>query len=196
MEGAARVSRQSAGGRRQARRHLQGPGAEPEPVHLRRRRLGLEGTFVNGSFSTANFLGLGETVGPYRCRRGSAPATTSSRSPSRTSWIAPSLPASTSFCAVSPTTARRTSSATRSRTRGSRSRAASRVGRFARLFGSYGYQIVDIYGVDQKQLAALGLSSASYLQKGRRYESRLTPILGSQHRRQPVHAASRTRSKP
>ena len=38
MEGAPELQPERAG-RRQARRHLQGGGAEPQPVHLRRRRL-------------------------------------------------------------------------------------------------------------------------------------------------------------
>jgi len=49
------------------------------------------------------------------------------------------------------------------------------VTRFSRLFASYGYQIVDIYDLDKTQLERLGLSAASYLQTGRRHESRLTP---------------------
>ena len=134
----------------------------------------LEGTFINASFSTANFLGLGETLSLY--------AQTGQRT--RNYQVAITEP----YFLDRPITAgfdvflRRVTYYSAQnfvgyseQDQGISLTSGFPVGRFARLLGSYAYQIVDLYDIDQKQLAALGLSSASYLQSGRRYESRLTP---------------------
>ncbi len=135
---------------------------------------GLEGTFINGSFSTANFLGLGQTM--------TLSAQTGRRS--RNFQVGITEP----YVLDRPITAgfdvflrRITYFSTPNfvgfseQDQGLSLTSGFSVGRFTRLFASYGYQIVDIYGVDQVRLRALGLEGASYLQKTRRFESRVTP---------------------
>jgi outer membrane protein insertion porin family len=135
---------------------------------------GLEGTFINGSFSTANFFGLGQTM--------TLTAQTGRRS--RNFQVGITEP----YFLDRPITAgfdvflrRITYYSTPNfvgfseQDQGLSLTSGISVGRFSRLFASYGYQIVDIYGIDQQRLTALGLTDASYLQKSRRFESRVTP---------------------
>jgi outer membrane protein insertion porin family len=137
---------------------------------------GLEGTFLNGSFATTNFLGLGETL--------NVSAQTGQRS--RNYQLAVTEP----YLFDRPITAgldvflrRLTYVSSGSfvgysqQQQGVTLTSGFPVARFSRLYASYGYQIVDIYDVDRAQIERLGLSAADSLQPGRRFESRLAPTL-------------------
>ncbi len=58
------------GGREQGRRHLQGPGAEPQPVHLRRRRLRLRRRLHQRLVLDHQLPGRGRDVPDLRPERG------------------------------------------------------------------------------------------------------------------------------
>ena len=151
---------------------------------------GLEGTFVNASFSTTNFLGAGETV------------TLAAQAGSRTKNY--SLSVNEPYFLDRPITAgfdvffRRITYLTYGTTvttvgygeqmQGLSLNGGLAVGHFSRLFAGYSYQIIDIYDVDQKTLAALETTAiasgtslptnvdASYFGGlGRRYESAISP---------------------
>jgi outer membrane protein insertion porin family len=146
---------------------------------------GLEGTFINASFSTANFLGAGETF------------QISAQSGRRTKnyQIAITEP----YLFDRPITAgfdlfdRRITYETldnvvgyRQASRGGSLTTGLPLGRFTRLFGSYSYEIIDISGLD----ALLGVDPNEpdddddpvfdpffFGEEGRRRESKFTPSL-------------------
>jgi outer membrane protein insertion porin family len=147
---------------------------------------GLEGTFINASFSTANFLGAGETF------------QISAQSGRRTKnyQIAITEP----YLFDRPITAgfdlfdRRITYETldnvvgyRQASRGGSLTTGLPLGRFTRLFGSYSYEIIDISGLD----ALLGVDPNApddgnddpvfdpffFGEEGRRRESKFTPSL-------------------
>jgi outer membrane protein insertion porin family len=135
---------------------------------------GTEGTFLSASFSTANFLGLGETL--------ALSAQTGQRSRNYQVTVSEPYFLDRPITAGTDVFLRRTTYLSSQnfvgfseQDQGISLTSGFPVSRSSRFFGTYGYQIVDIYGVDEKQLVALGLSTASYLQVGRRYESRVTP---------------------
>ena len=115
---------------------------------------GLEGTFLNASFSTTNFLGAGETFQVY--------AQTGKRTQNY------SLSLSEPYFLDRPITAgadiflRRltylsygTFVGYGQRNQGVSLAGRSALGRFTRLFAGYSYQIIDIYGVDETALESL-----------------------------------------
>jgi len=133
---------------------------------------GLEGGFFNASFSTANFLGAGETLS-LTAQRGQR---------TRNFELAVSEP----YFLDRPITAggavfdRRLVYPTRENAvgytredRGFSLRTGLPTSRSARAFLSYGFQAVDISDVDDDFLAGAGLPPLEAV--GRRYESRLTP---------------------
>jgi outer membrane protein insertion porin family len=147
---------------------------------------GLEGAFLNASFSTTNFLGAGETV------------TLAAQTGSRTKNY--SLSISEPYFLDRPITAgvsvyfnrltylsySNTMVGYGQQTQGITLTSGISVGRFSRVFTSYSYQIIDLYDVDAD---ALGINSSalyggetpvaiddSYFgDVGRRIESGITP---------------------
>jgi outer membrane protein insertion porin family len=133
---------------------------------------GLEGGFVNASFSTANFLGKGETLS----------LTAQSGQRTRNFELAVSEP----YFLDRPITAggavfsRRLVYPTRENAlgytrqdQGFSLRTGVPTSRSSRAFLAYGFQQVDISDVDQDFLADAGLPPSEAV--GRRFESRLTP---------------------
>jgi outer membrane protein insertion porin family len=119
---------------------------------------GYEGTFINASFSTTNFLGAGETV------------SLAVQSGSRTKNYAFSI--SEPYFLDRPITAGLNVFLNRityqsygttvgygQQTQGIGLTTGVSVGRFSRLFVNYSYQIIDIYDVDQDALDGLGQSA-------------------------------------
>jgi outer membrane protein insertion porin family len=148
---------------------------------------GLEGAFLNASFSTTNFLGAGETVS----LAAQAGARTKSYQLAITEPYFLDRPITLGFDVY----LRRLTNLSYYDTVVGYSQQEQGLGvttgipvsRFSRAFASYGYQIVDIYDVDQEALDRLrttpsGTASIpgvdpTLLQNnvGRRYESRITP---------------------
>ena len=154
-------------------------------------------------FSTANFLGLGETF------------QISAQSGRRTKnyQIAITEP----YLFDRPITAgidlfkrkldvrdlRRTSSGySQDGTGAQPRRPACPLGRFTRVFANYSYEVIDIDGLERARSASTPTSPSRpdgqpvfdpflFGEDGRRTESRLTPVLRPQHGRQPLHAAQR-----
>jgi outer membrane protein insertion porin family len=147
---------------------------------------GLEGTFINSSFSTSNFLGTGETI--------TLAAQTGSRS--RNFQFAITEP----YFLDRPITAgfevffRRltyqsfgTTVGFGQQDQGVSLSSGIAVGPFSRVSASYSYQIIDIYNVDQEALQALQSAATAsgsivpavdptYLVAvGRRHESGISP---------------------
>jgi outer membrane protein insertion porin family len=133
---------------------------------------GLEGTFLNASFQTANFLGSGDTV--------TLTAQTGSRT--RNYQLAVTKP----YFLDRPMTAgfdiflRRLTYLNvvnfvgySQQDQGVAVTSGLPVGRFSRLFASYSYEIIDIYGV--ASVAGQSLPPGFLAQVGRRYESRVSP---------------------
>jgi len=147
---------------------------------------GLEGTFLNASFSTTNFLGAGETV--------SLAAQTGSRTKNY------SLSINEPYVLDRPITAgfdvffRRLTYLSYGTTvgygeqmQGLSLNSGLSLGHFSHLVAGYSYQIIDIYDVDQKTLQSLetaAVASGTTLPAidvsyfggvGRRYESAVSP---------------------
>jgi outer membrane protein insertion porin family len=147
---------------------------------------GYEGTFINASFSTTNFLGAGETV------------SLAVQTGSRTKNYAFSI--SEPYFLDRPITAGLNLFLNRitylsygttvgygQQTQGIGLTTGLAVGRFSRLFMSYSYQIIDIYDVDRDALdslqqatltsgRSLPIIDPSYLDEtGRRRESGISP---------------------
>ena len=145
---------------------------------------GLEGTFLNASFQTANFLGSGDTV--------TLAAQTGSRT--RNYQLAVSKP----YFLDRPMTlgldlfVRRITYLSygnfvgySQQNQGAGFTTGLPVGRFSRVFAGYSFEAIDIYDVDKDALDALtraksvtGLpivDPSSFGDVGRRYESRVTP---------------------
>ncbi|HVO10244.1 MAG TPA: BamA/TamA family outer membrane protein, partial [Vicinamibacteria bacterium] len=147
---------------------------------------GLEGTFVNASFSTANFLGAGETV--------SVAAQAGSRTKNYQFAITEPYFMDRPITAGVDVFFRRlvylsygTTVGYGQQTQGVSLNSGLAVGHFSHVFAAYSYQIVDIYNVDTKTLQNLestALVSGSILPVidvsyfggvGRRYESSISP---------------------
>jgi outer membrane protein insertion porin family len=133
---------------------------------------GLEGTFLNASFQTANFLGSGDTV------------TLTAQTGSRTRNY--QLAVTKSYFLDRPITAgidvflRRLTYLNAvnfvgysQQDQGVAVTTGLPVGRFSRLFASYSYEIIDIYGV--ASVAGQSLPPGFLAEVGRRYESRVSP---------------------
>ena len=144
---------------------------------------GLEGTFINASFSTANFLGGGDTL--------TLAAQTGSRT--RNYQLALTKPyfLDRPISVGADLFLRRLTYLSgggfvgySQQDQGFSLTAGLPVGKFSRLFTSYSYQIVDIYDVDTGALGQTGegdpdgaptLDPALFGEAGRRFESRVTP---------------------
>ena len=141
---------------------------------------GLEGTFINASFSTANFLGRGETV--------TVMAQTGARSRNYQFAITEPYLFDRSITGGFDVFLRRqtylsygTSVGYGEQSQGVSLTSGIGVSRFSRLFASYSYQIIDIYDVDERALgdqttstgvAPASQGDASLLGRvGRRHES-------------------------
>jgi outer membrane protein insertion porin family len=147
---------------------------------------GLEGTFVNASFSTSNFLGLGETFQIYA----------QSGKRTRNYQIAITEP----YLFDRPITAgidifhRRLNYESFENQVGYRQEGTGGsgviglpLGRFTRLFGNYSYEMIDISGLENfakpNTLPEPGepvvpiFNVFTFGEEGRRYESRLTPSI-------------------
>ena len=147
---------------------------------------GLEGAFLNASFSTANFLGLGETV--------SLTAQTGSRTKNYQFAITEPYLFDRPITAGLDVFFRRLTYLSYGTTvgygeqmQGVSANTGLALGHFSHVFAGYSYQIIDIYNVDQKTLQNLQASaivSGSSLPVldptyfggiGRRYESGISP---------------------
>ena len=192
----------SDAGRRQARRHLQGGGAEPQPVHLRRRRVAAwRGRSSTRPSPPRTSWALGETfqvsaqsgrrtknyqiaiTEPYLFDR---PITAglrhlqAARSPTRPSttwWATPRRRTGVSLIVGLP------------------------LGRFSRVFTNYSYEVIKhraasrpagVADPDEPDARPARLRSP-LLRRGRASgtESRLHALARAQHGRQPLHAAQR-----
>jgi outer membrane protein insertion porin family len=137
---------------------------------------GIEGAFFNASFSTANFLGLGETV--------SVAAQAGQRSRNYQFSISEPYFMDRAITAGIEIFLRRLTYLSygtgytltgslpgySQQDQGVAVTTGVPVGRFSRLYTSYSYQIIDIYDIQDKEtLKLLGA------EVGRRYESRVTP---------------------
>jgi outer membrane protein insertion porin family len=137
---------------------------------------GIEGAFFNASFSTANFLGLGETV--------SVAAQAGQRSRNYQFSISEPYFMDRAITAGIEIFLRRLTYLSygtgyaltgslpgySQQDQGLAVTTGVPVGRFSRLYTSYSYQIIDIYDIQDKEtLKMLGA------EVGRRYESRVTP---------------------
>jgi outer membrane protein insertion porin family len=140
---------------------------------------GLEGVFLNASFQTTNFLGLGETV--------SAAAQRGARS--RNYQLAVTEPYFLDRAITAGFDLFRREITYQSYAgfvgfsqwnQGFAVTSGLPVGRFSRAFASYSYQVIDIFGVDPSAAGDGGDSGGSTprppaLEPGRRFESQLTP---------------------
>ena len=93
--------REDARREEQGRRHAEVRGAEPEPAHLRRRRVAVRGVLRPAVVPDVELPRPRRERHVLGARRQRAPRTTSSRSPSRSCSIGRSRPASTSSSASS-----------------------------------------------------------------------------------------------
>jgi outer membrane protein insertion porin family len=150
---------------------------------------GAEGTFVNGSFQTTNFLGRGETL--------TLSAQTGGRMRSyQLAVTEPYLfdrPMTAGFDLFFRDITYPSGQALvgyRQWNQGLSLTSGLSRGRFLRLYTSYGYQIIDIFDIDEKARKELQASSstgtngqtaptldAGLLTAGRRFESRVSPSL-------------------
>ena len=189
--------------RGQARRHLQGRGAEPQPVHLRRRGQRPGGDVHQRVASRPRTSWAWARPSRSRPRAAAAPRTTRSRSPSPTSSTGPSPPASTSSSGkLDLRDLRRTwsgyTAGAHGRQPGDRparwgaSRASSPT---TRTRSSTSRAWTTLLGIDPttptRRPAQPVFDPFFFGEEGRRRESRLTPVARPQHGGQPVHAAQR-----
>jgi outer membrane protein insertion porin family len=148
---------------------------------------GLEGTFVNASFSTTNFLGAGETV--------SVSAQTGRRTTNYQVAITEPYFLDRPITAGLDLFIRRLTYLSSQnlvgysqQDQGVSLTTGLGVGRFSRAFATYTFQAIDIYQIDQKALDQLSASAAAtgttgvpivdvgvQGDVGRRYESRIMP---------------------
>ena len=132
----------------QGRRHLQGRGAEPQPVHLRRRRLGLRGHLHQRIVLDHQLPRRGRDVPDLRAERQPHQELLALGAASRTSSTGRSRRASTSSSARSPTTATPTSPATRRRAPGASLVTGFLVGKWSRAFLNYTYEVIKLSEAD------------------------------------------------